>query len=108
MPSSRRLRLSPEADDDIAAIARYSAETWGSQQMAAYVDRLYATLDELVHFPGIGRVRDEIAPGLRSHPTGQHVAFYRVTDDELIVVRVVHSRRDAETALRSHAPRSFE
>lgn len=102
MPSSRRLRISPEADDDIAAITRYSAETWGTRQMEAYADRLYATLDELTHFPGMGRARDEVSPGLRSYPIGQHVAFYRATDDELIVVRIVHGRRDIASEFKGH------
>jgi toxin ParE1/3/4 len=71
--------------------------------MAAYADRLSATLDELTQFPGIGRACEEIAPGLRSFSVGQHVVFYRVTNGELIVVRIVHGRQDSDGELRGHA-----
>jgi hypothetical protein len=34
-----------------------------------------------------------------SHPAAQHVIIYRATDDELIVHRIIHGRRDLTTAL---------
>lgn len=44
----------------------------------------------------MGRARDEISPGLRSFPAGSHVIYYRVSDTELIVTRIVHGSRDVE------------
>jgi hypothetical protein len=32
---------------------------------------------------------------------GEHVAYYSITDDELIVRRVVHRRRDAPAELEA-------
>lgn len=94
MPSSRRLTFTSEAANDLAAIVRQSAETWGRQQADRYRGQVDDALANLVRFPGIGQPRDELSPGLRSHPIGQHVAYYRATDDQLIVRRLVHRRQD--------------
>ena len=94
MPSSRRLTFTPEAASDLAAIVRHSAEIWGRQQAERYRAQIFDALTNLVRFPSIGQRRDDLAPGLRSHPIGQHVAYYRVTDDQLIVRRLFHRRQD--------------
>jgi toxin ParE1/3/4 len=44
----------------------------------------------------MGRTRDDLSPGLRSYPVGDHIVFYRVTATELIVRRIVHGRRELE------------
>src|SRR5262245_9929613 len=95
MPSSRRLVLTAEAEDDLAAIWRYTAATWGEEQAETYTDLVKNKLDNLARFPGIGRRRDDLSPGLRSYPVEQHIAYYVTTDDELIVRRLLHSRQDA-------------
>jgi plasmid stabilization system protein ParE len=76
---------------------RYAYERWGEKQRRADADLIDATLSHLATFPGLGRPRNDLAPALRSHPFGQHVAFYRVTDEELIVVRRATERSDAPT-----------
>lgn len=40
------------------------------------------------------RTRDEVAPGLRSVLRHPYVIFYRVNDDSIEVVRVLHGRRN--------------
>lgn len=97
MPSSRRLTLTAEAERDLAAIVQYTAATWGEQQADRYAEQIRDALVHLVLFPSIGRTRDELSPGLRSHRIGRHVAYYRVIDDELIVRRFVHGRRDIDS-----------
>jgi plasmid stabilization system protein ParE len=66
MPSSRRLRFTPEADADFESLLQYTAQTWGEQQMRRYAEAIFDTLDRIAIFPGMGRRRDELAPGLMS------------------------------------------
>jgi toxin ParE1/3/4 len=40
------------------------------------------------------RARDEVAPGLRSVLSHPYVIFYRVRNDTIDVVRVLHERRN--------------
>ena len=46
--------------------------------------------------PRIGRMRDEILPGLRSVVIRPYVAFYRSEGDTILVLRILHGRRDIE------------
>jgi toxin ParE1/3/4 len=50
----------------------------------------------LADFPGMGRSREELAPGLRSFPVGNYVIFYRPIEDGIAVVRVLHGARDID------------
>jgi toxin ParE1/3/4 len=49
----------------------------------------------LLDHPERGRPRDELYDGCRSLNVGQHVVFYYLTDDEIIIDRVLHGSRDA-------------
>lgn len=88
--------FTPEAELDLADIIQYGRESWGERQANQYADQIWDRLEILAQFPGIGRTRDALSPGLRSHPTGEHLIFYRFTDDELIVRRLLHGRRDID------------
>lgn len=44
--------------------------------------------------PAAGRRREELAPMLRSFPVGNHIVFYRPTENGITVIRVLHGARD--------------
>ena len=44
----------------------------------------------------MGRVRDELEPGMRSFPFGRYVIFYMPIDEGIDVVRVLHGARDID------------
>lgn len=46
-----------------------------------------------------GVARDWLRPGLRMHPFGNYVAYFRITDDGLLVIRVVHGARDIDSII---------
>ena len=47
-----------------------------------------------MHNPELGPARDFIAPGLRAHFHKSYVIYYRVTEDALIIMRVIHGARN--------------
>jgi toxin ParE1/3/4 len=55
-------------------------------------------LRNLTMYPNLGRGREEISPDLRSYPGRSHVVYYRVSERQLVVNRIVHSRRDITEA----------
>lgn len=87
--------LRPRAQDDIADIWGYIAED-SELQADAFVDRLDAKFQLLARQPGLGRVREELASGLRSFPVGRYVIFYESISDGIAVARVLHSARDLD------------
>jgi toxin ParE1/3/4 len=58
----------------------------------------------LARFPNLGRERDDLAPGLRSHPVGQHVCFYRVDERTITITRILHAKMDATKHLGEPSP----
>lgn len=87
--------LRPRAQDDITEIWGYIADD-SELQADAFVDRLDAKFQLLARQPGLGRVREELAPGVRSFPVGRYVIFYESVSDGIAVVRVLHSARDLD------------
>jgi toxin ParE1/3/4 len=53
--------------------------------------------------PEIGPRRDQLADGLRVHLHRDYALYYRFTDTEITIVRVVHGARDVR-ALRIDEP----
>ena len=49
---------------------------------------------DCAELPGMGRRRDDLAPGLRCIAQGNYLVFYRLADNGIEVVRVLHGARD--------------
>jgi toxin ParE1/3/4 len=75
-----------------------------ASQNPAAADDLFAGIDRklenLSHFPFIGRQRAQLAPGLRSLVIGNYVIFYVVGREEITIVRVVDGRMDLDEEFR--------
>jgi toxin ParE1/3/4 len=96
-------RLAPHAERDLDDIWLYVAKESGSIEIA---NRLIDTITErflaLGRFPYIGRSREEdFGPGYRSLAVGEYVIVYCLEDEDALILRVVHGRRDLE-ALFGH------
>ena len=99
--SARKLRLviSPAARSDLRDLLAYTERQWGKAQRRAYKQELYQAFDHLARFPALGQARPEYGAYTRTHRVQQHVVVYRVTDVELRIARVIHVRRDLDSAL---------
>lgn len=90
--------LAPQAAADLDDIWYYVAIESGSVEIA---DRLIDSITErfflLAGHPYLGRPRDDdFGIGLRSFAVGEYVIVYLVEDKDVLVLRVVHGRRDLE------------
>jgi toxin ParE1/3/4 len=86
--------LSIEADADISKLFDYTEAKFGFEQAVKYIRELDSALQLLINTREIGKERNEIKIGLRSLPKNKHVIFYRLLEDRVRVVRVLHSSRD--------------
>jgi toxin ParE1/3/4 len=85
-----------EAEFDLDDIWHHTATQSGSVETA---DRLIDSLTErfclLGLHPFLGRTRDyDLRPGLRSFPVGEYVIFYRLQDEDVLMLRVLRGSRD--------------
>ena len=90
------LLFTPEAEADLDNIWLYIAkESQSIERAELTLDRFSVVFSRLARNPYMGRQRDDIRPGYRSFPIGSYIVFYRlIGTDEILVLRVVHGRRD--------------
>ena len=95
----KRLLVSDTARADLKGIARYSEREWGRARKSQYLASIRARFGTLRQRPEIGAKRPDIGGVYRSLPVGRHVIFYRIEDETVVIIRVLHQRMDAAALL---------
>jgi toxin ParE1/3/4 len=91
-----RVAWSPEALDDVEAIAEY-IERDSPAYACAVVQKILASTRKLVTFPQSGRVVPELDDdAIREVFVYSYRVIYRVRDQRVLVVGVVHGKRMLE------------
>ena len=91
-----KLVKSAQAQEDLIEIWVHVA-TDNERAADQVLDGIEARLDALLAFPEMGVAREDIRPGLRMLVSGAYVILYRIGEQDIDIVRVVHGRRDLET-----------
>jgi len=91
-----KVRLLSQAEADLDNIWYYIALD-DPDAATRTVDAILARLRVLASFPGAGRQREELYPGLRSWPINDYVVFYTADESEIRVGRVLHGHRDVQS-----------
>ena len=96
-------RLAKRAEADLEDIAYYIAKESGSLVTAR---RVIESITDRIHMlganPRAGHARDEdLGPGRRGFPADRYIIVCRVAGQDVLILRVAHSRRDIE-ALFGH------
>ncbi|TIP53395.1 MAG: type II toxin-antitoxin system RelE/ParE family toxin [Mesorhizobium sp.] len=90
-----RYRLLPQALIDLELIGDTIAEH-NPNAAIRLVDSLERRWDLLTLHPFSGAAREDIAPGIRHLVVGEYLTLYRVGEDAVEILRVVHGRRNIE------------
>jgi toxin ParE1/3/4 len=96
------LSIRPLAEADLLDIWDFIAED-SEAKADRFLDLLIHKLQQIAQMPGMGRRREELAPGLRSFPVRNYSLFYQITEDGIDVVRVIHGSRDIEALFEDDA-----
>ena len=93
-----RYDFTRQALADLRNIVRYTRESWGRKQARIYREEIELGIQKLALSPGLGRVRSDVAPSVRSFPIARHVAFYVESEGGITVVRVLHPAMNVASA----------
>nr|WP_298095668.1 type II toxin-antitoxin system RelE/ParE family toxin [uncultured Shinella sp.] len=104
------VRLTREAGQDLAEIARYTVETFGAEQAMRYAALIEQGLVLLAEDPQrpASRSRDELRPGVRSlhlsraaarRHAASHILYYHIAAradgaQDVVILRVLHERME--------------
>lgn len=86
--------LSPRAQADLDAIWNYTIEHWGADQAERYVREIWQAIAVVAADPRRAQSCDDIRAGYRKYAVGSHVIFFRMPDNTIDVVRILHARMD--------------
>ncbi len=86
--------LSPAARADIEGIWDYTLRHWGEAQAERYTWNIRDACEALGNGTLSGRSAEDIRAGYRKAAVGSHVMFYRMREDVVEIVRILHRSMD--------------
>jgi toxin ParE1/3/4 len=89
----RGFRIASGARADIDAIWSYVAKD-NERAADRILDELSEAFAHIGRHPELGRTREEFCPSCRSHVVGEYVIVYRVSPRRVIILHVLHGRRN--------------
>ncbi|MCP3729396.1 type II toxin-antitoxin system RelE/ParE family toxin [Sphingomonas sp. MG17] len=88
------LEIRPKARADLRDIVAYSAIQWGRAAAKRYVDAIADKFEQIRSTAFAGSDQSQLSAGLHRWRSGSHHIYYRVTDEAILIVRVLHERMD--------------
>ena len=96
-----RIVYTAPASRDLDEIDDYLTTVAGPVVAERLVEEIIAAAETLGVMPTRQRERAKLGQGLRSIPVRNHMIFYRVDDDVVSILRVIHGSRDITEKLFS-------
>ena len=87
--------LAPKARDDLTEIYLYIARD-NPDAAARFVADLSSKIEWVAATGFTGVPRDWIRPGLRALPYRERCIYFRVNDETVTILRVLHGRQDVQ------------
>lgn len=84
---------------DLHDISEYTEREWGAAQADRYANQIFDRLDLLRQHPYAGPVRPDLGGLYHALRVGQHTAFYRVQNQTVHVIRILHAAMDPDRHL---------
>jgi toxin ParE1/3/4 len=99
---ARVLVWSPEAIEDVEAIAHY-IERDSPWYAKAVVSKLVETAESIPEYPHLGRIVPELADSsIRERLVHRYRLIYRLEDKRAVVAAIIHARQDFQSEWRRH------
>lgn len=90
------LTISEQATHDLADIWLHVAND--SPQVAdKFLNLILEQCQLICSAPEIGRIRDELLPGIRSFPIKRYIVYYRVAAQSIEIIRILSGYRDIDS-----------
>lgn len=88
--------LSPQAQNSLKQISRYTSENFGERQKRKYLKLLRDKMRSAAKSPDKGQKRSEIKEGYYSIRAGKHHIYYRIKETHIDIIDVLHQSMEPE------------
>jgi toxin ParE1/3/4 len=89
----RQVRLRSKAKSDLFAIDSYTRQQWGKQKAEEMEVILKRSFELIAETPYFGRKTREDFVLVKALPSVPFVIVYKVADDAIYILRIVHTKR---------------
>lgn len=90
-----RFKISTTAAQDLEDIWSYVAKN-NPRAADNLFDKLREMFAKLAKFPQMGQGRSDLALSLQSFPVRNYLIFYRIIEEGIEIVRIIHGSQDIE------------
>jgi toxin ParE1/3/4 len=91
--------ISKKAVSDLEEIWLYTVEKWSIEQADRYYALIFDEIDFICKNVSTGRSMDHVRKGYQASKVKTHLIFYRVTNDVVEIIRILHERMDIDSRL---------
>jgi toxin ParE1/3/4 len=81
-----------------------STEQWGGATADRYMDEVYAVLNKITANPNLGKLRKPRSMPFSMVPAGKHFIVYDRFNKGVVVLTLLHQRRDIEHIIADREP----
>ncbi len=91
--------ISKKAVSDLEDIWLYTVEKWSVEQADRYYNLIFDEINHICKNSTAGKSMEHVRKGYRTSKVKSHLIFYRVINDTIEVIRILHERMDIENRL---------
>jgi len=91
--------ISKKAVADLEEIWLYTVEKWSIEQADRYYNLIFDEINYICKNILAGKSMEHVRKGYRASKVKSHLIFYRVLNDTIEVIRILHERMDIENRL---------
>ena len=91
--------ISKKAVSDLEEIWRYTVEKWSIDQADRYYNLIFDEIQFICKNVNAGKSMEHVRKGYRASKVKSHLIFYRIQNNIVEVIRILHERMDIENRL---------
>lgn len=96
---SRTFVISKKAISDLEEIWLYTVEKWSIEQADRYYNLIFDEINYICKNINAGKSMEHVRKGYQASKVKSHYIFYRVLNDTIEIIRILHERMDIENRL---------
>ena len=91
--------ISKKAVADLEEIWLYTVEKWSVVQADRYYNLIFDEINFICRNSNSGKSMEHVRKGYRASKVKSHLIFYRVSNNTIEMIRILHERMDIENRL---------